>query len=754
MATNQKSSIHKRERVMAFTSRIANELLVTPFDNKCAVSNEITEKLTNSEFCEHCYSAPMFRQKTLKYLNEDFKDTDNDFETNYNDIKNEIHYQEVAYSNFKLWLNNLSDSRVYTINGNAGTGKTTFINYRKYEEKNIKWIILDIHLSRNHDEWFSDIRTVVQHFEQAQSKVYGCIMNKLWEMIFQGLDENGNYSLQRVYDNILSLVINYKNKFINQYPSGRKLLDEICELVETEKSIPQMVELSAETFKKYITGKVENDGDGVINILNIFLLVIRCLSDNIDDTYIIVFDNFERFIAKDELYNKDVDNIRLLLTSYVGRLNQAGSCHRQHFKFAMAVRDSTARMCGVRLQASDSEASNLDLSQWYNTQDIIDCKKKWYKLKNISIVNSELVEQIIGDSRICSNQTITGLKLLIDPLFNDNKRLIIDFIGSMIELPSNQKNIKLYIDLWNEDTSLSRFAARSIIRGMILNELEEKPDNLFEHLKTYSTKNNKNGIGDARKILTILYNNVNRGNENAIPLTSVLSELFHITNIEAVWNSDTYADKRKSISEILFYMNSYNRRENDWIQFIDLQFKENNYTLVIENANKLEQIIGQQMDNCTVHLMPAGRAYLMYIVASFEFFSLRYVKNYSPLFTLIPTPTEIIKYRSVIDLPCYKKIKSVIYYAEKCIRTLIYKEDTIKLYIDKSSIGKYHYTRIINQHKAYINAFATYIKEKYCIKENMNKKITDMYWSLHKEIITLGNSYNTFKNNMDNSLRS
>lgn len=733
---------------MAYESRIANELLVTPFDDKSMVSAEVSEKLTEEEFCEHCYSLPVFEQINKQYMGEDFNYEDSDLPTKYIEIENQIHQQSESYNNFQLWLNNFKNRKVYTINGNAGTGKTTFINYKKYKETNINWIILDIHLARSFDEWMSDIRTDIDHFEQAQAKVYGSIMNLIWKLLFQGLDENENYSLKVVYSNLVTLTDNYKNKFVQLYPSGRKLLDQVCKVMEGEQNQVFKIEESAKLFKQYIDGRIGTNSEGIINVLNILLLVLRCLETGFEKKYIIVFDNFERFIEKDELYNKDVDNVRLVLTSYVNKINEKGNCHRNYFKFAMTIRDSTARMCGVRLQASDAQASNLDLGNWYDTQDIIYLKKQWYKDNNIKVENSDIVEQITGDLRVFRNQIITGLELFIDPLFNNNKRLIIDFIGSMVELPGNAKNIEMYLNLWKENTSHSRFAARSIIRGMILDELEKKPDKLFEHLKTYSTSVNDNGIGDARKILTILHNNIQNGHENEMPLTAVLAELFHTFNIETIWNDPKYAKKRHTISEILFYMNSYNRRDNDWIQFIDLQFKNSNYDVIAKDADGLEEIISKNMKNCTLHLLPAGRAYLMYIVASFEFFSLRYVKNYVPLFTLIPTPEEISKPISVKELPCYIKIQGVATSAGRCIELLQQKEDSIKILMDKSAKGAYHYTRIINQHKSYINSFNTFVRNKYCESKEIDERTRRKYETLCREIMIQSNSYNKYESSM------
>lgn len=739
---------------MAYTSRIANQLLVTPYDDNSAVPEEVSERLTEEEFCEKCYSHPKFEWDMQQYLSEEKQFEYIDVQMNYDEIRNQIHQQKTAYDNFNLWLNNFDNNKVYTINGNAGTGKTTFINHKKYTETKLKWVILDIHLARSLDEWISDIRTEVSHFEQAQAKVYGSIMNKIWEMLFQGLDENNEYSIEVIYDNLLRLTDVYKEKYASKYPSGRKLLDEVCEVMAASGDVFAKVEAVAELFKEHINGKIEKDG--IISILNIFLLILRCLADSPEDKYVILFDNFERFIAKDELYNKDVDEIRLLLSSYIKRINQKGNMHNGHFKFVMAVRDSTARMCGVKLQASDVEASNLDLSEWYDTQNIIERKKKWYAEKGLPLETSDIVEQITGDLRIIySDHTVTGLKLIIDPLFNGNKRLIIDFIGSMVELPSNEKYVQAYCNLWKEDTDRSRFAARSIIRGMLLNELERKPDKLFEHLKTYSTRNKDNGIGDARKILTILYNNIQKGNENEMTLVSVFEELFRTRNVEKVWNNEIHDSKRKTISTILFYMNSYNRRENDWIQFVDLQFRESGRgrSIIVEDAAKLEQILNSDMRNFTIHLMPAGRVYLIHIVASFEFFSLRYVSNYTPLFALVPTPEEVERCISVKELPCYKKIECVARYAVQCIEVLQDREDTIKLLIGNSDNGKYHAVRIINQHKSYIESFATYIREKYCNMNTISDEVRKKYEILFREIMSQRNRYNKYENDSHKNWR-
>lgn len=222
-------------------------------------------------------------------------------------------------------------------------------------------------------------------------------------------------------------------------------------------------------------------------------------------------------------------------------------------------------MCNVSLHSADTAPSNLDLNGWYDVDNIIQRKKEWYKKSGIVIENIDLVEQIVGDYRRCGDNTLTGLKLTLEPLFNGNKRLLIDFIGGMLERPSDKEILNKYIALWKEDTSLARFAARSIIRGLVLYNIERNKDHLFEHLKTYSSHRNYNGLGDARKLLTILYNHIQNGEDNEMPVSEVLSKLFVTDNISEIWPSDEYTEKRKTI-DTGYYIEQYFHAHN--VRFI------------------------------------------------------------------------------------------------------------------------------------------------------------------------------------------
>ena len=192
--------------------------------------------------------------------------------------------------------------------------------------------------------------------------------------------------------------------------------------------------------------------------------------------------------------------------------------------------------------------------------------------------------------------------------------------------------------------------------------------------------------------------------------------------------------KRKTISEILFFMNSYNNRENDGIQFVEIQYrnegKDSEHNIEAGSPDELENIITNNMKNYTIRLMPAGRIYLERIVASFEFFSFRYCKQYTPLFALIPTVEEI-KTAKTEELPCYKTICVVTKYASQCMEKLMNGEDSIRINTVNGE-GVLHSTRIRNQHKSYIQNFILYITKKYI---DNNSTIDDRYKEKYRCLI-------------------
>lgn len=729
---------------MAYLSKIANQLLYTPFDNKAIVEERISSALTVDEFINNCYVKPDFE------LNEPYnKALDNNIEIYDYIYKQEMlndamYFHKKMKVNFDQWLNNKNAPKVYTVCGNAGTGKTTYINYLKNKSKNTNWIILDSSKSHDRVKWLGNITSLIYDFTFANKKMYSCVLEEIKRILFNDFQEDGRPDYSKIFDRISNISKIYNKKFKSFCPDGKEFFDEFSlKKIEYFKSKPKVVEEHAYLVKKYFDNlevKYKSHLNQLLReALDILLMLLRCsntLSSN--DCHIIVFDNLERFIACDEIHNKDLDEIRKSLISYSETINTFGSsCHYGKFKFIMVMRNRSAKMCRAKDQSTDELASNLDLNGWFIIDKIINQRKKWLSKQSFESDDMKLLEQIAGDMRICEKSAITGLKLQIDTLFNYNARLIIDFLGILIELPSNTIAIKKYQELWKQDTAVSRFAARSIIRGLILKVLEDN-DNLFMNLKVYSA-DNQCGIGHVRKILTVLYNN----DTPFMSLDKLLSMACGVNEIADYWHSNMPINEKKTIAEVLYYMNSYNRREDDWIHFIDLQLKSSKNSVSIEDANDLFNKLEQNMEDYTVTIMPAGESYLKYIVASFEYFSFRYHKTYAstyvPLFVAIPSYEEIEKCNNYEDLLCIKIINAVKDKAVECIEIMNQGID-ITININKVRDEKYHVTRIIDQHKGYIDNFTKYIKEQ-CIKRENSQLINEKYTNLIDKCIEIRNQY-------------
>lgn len=225
-------------------------------------------------------------------------------------------------------------------------------------------------------------------------------------------------------------------------------------------------------------------------------------------------------------------------------------------------------------------------------------------------------------------------------------------------------------------------------------------------------------------------------------LDKIMKELFCVNDISAFWSRKDKIQTKKDIAEVLFYMDSYSRRDNDWIQFIDLQYSDSSRSVVIESKHELFKMISNNLQNFSAKIMPGGIAYLKYIVASYEYFSMRYSKegSYYPLFDLIPEPDTINNCTNIRELVCVKNILFVQSKAQQCIRILGDEDPSFKLFTDNGK-GYSHKERIKMQHKDYLNLFVAFIEEKYCNNDDISDDIKNKYMGLISYINSIKRRY-------------
>ena len=694
---------------MGFYSLLANKLLKTPFDCRSVVDGNISKLLTEEEFFNHCYVHPM-SEDDLELVAEDENLDITDAVIRITYLKNLIKTIKTNEKKFDDWLSDPTNYKIYTISGNAGTGKTTYINYRRHFDDK-KWIVLDVDVAMASVPWFSGIKTKIYgDTSNAGKKIYSIILATISNIIFDDSCTN-EPDLDKLCSNFKHIIDSYNQNIKKLYPDGCEFFDDLAKINTKSKNKQKVLYEISNKLNKYFDLPEDEYSQCFFweKALNVLLILLRC-RDNDANEYAIVFDNLERFIANDEIYNEEINSVRRSLSSYVKPMCKAKHCHFGKFKILMAIRSSSARMTTMEQHTADELPSDMDISDWFVVDKIIDEKIKWYTDNQIELEDVTILQSIMGDIKHCQNE-LTGLKLFIEPLFNYNKRLIIDFICKVIENSNYEEIIKKYKELWSQNTQVSRFAARSIVKGVIIQELDSV-DNLFKELKLYTEDNEGRalGLGYCRKILTILYNE--EGKYTA--LKQVLSKVCGQKNIKEYLSMPEHQTDKEVISNVLFFMNSYNRRENDWIQFIDIQVKNSVKSIKVKDKNELETLIGTNIEDIELKITNAGKAYLEYIVASFEYFSFRYFKGikYKPLFSAIPSKQELQTTTSVENLECYRIINNVLQNAEKCLKEMKH-TSYIAINIGEKRKSKSHHMRIIEHHQGYIDHFIRFLKEAY-----------------------------------------
>ena len=723
---------------MPYTSITANRICATPLDNKSVNPQSIS--ISSQEFVEKYYAEPVFRhEETIRNQEHEEKNAFDIFLPG-SEWSGQLTTMLTEEMHFKNWLDGIDNSKVYTLSGNSGTGKTTYLHRLKFcEKKEHVWTIIDVYLSTIPIYWYDNICTNIPNFQKTVSKVYAAILTKIQEIFFPKNNKANNEI--RIYNNIKNILRNYKNAYKNKMIVSHDLFDSLVRKIKSFtllKPVSARIKELATCFFKFFRNTPREEY--LVKSLDVLVYALYCKNVMTDKYYILAFDNLERFIKMDEIFNIEIDELRRSLADYIRGLNGRGRFSHL-FKIILAIRCTTARMCGVKLHSADEDPSDLDLSGWFNIDEIIDCHVRYWNDHNIEVRYYKLIRQIVGDKRKCGDDSITGLEIFLSPLFNYNKRLIIDFLGIIVENLKNKEQypykemIEAYKKLWKENTMHSRCGARNIIKGIVLNKLKYS-DNLFVHLKMSKNvhpNDGEIGLDVCRRFLTTLYNLSEVNAREDISLTNLLNSMYYTDDISNLWKDRIF---RKTISEMIYYMNSYNRRTNDWIQFIDVQITEQIGTIVIDTVEKLEDIISNNMDYIYITLMPAGIVYLKYIMMSFEYFAVLYSKNYRPLYSLVPSQDEILKCTNIKQLSCCHMIRSVRDAANRYINNI---KDTHLVLGSHANSKNTFSSQLIIAHTSFLDNYVNYINslisglERKTVDGPITRNITAI--SKYKELV-------------------
>lgn len=739
---------------------VMNKLLYVPFNDDYKVEEYIKKQLTEEEFFRRCFVGPEIDDEIERLIkgneSEDGENESNveveDFEINLEkeELARRMHRQREELAALRTWMSG-RQAHIYCVRGDAGTGKTTFLHYLKYYYRNepIYWNIVDI---QNATDELSvlDCRISIPEFHTLYAKATSALLINLSNAVFPK-DINRRYLVSESANVTARLVKNYKEKYDGYFPR-EEIHNFFSGLCVSGDSAENTCRKNAKHIKVWVEDilKTQSLHDAFPIFLELYVYFVICIGNM--EHHIIALDNFERFIGVDEIYNGQ-------LTEFVTQLRstQRSIYANNHLPFQLIIfmRNTSVRMFASE-QAHELFPHTLDISSWFDASRVLKKKLEWYATNKIDIEGAGILLTIINDMGVCGD-TLRGLHFKISMLFNYNKRLVILFLLDVIVFSMNEGYIRKYLYYWNEceslQPSLNKFAARSIMFRLILNSLRR--DGFFIHIIEQSGVSGSDGsafsgTGCARKILSILYEHYML-NPNTVDLTymelDVLVSKLYVSDGDPMERllDDSNSEKLDMIAQVLFYMNYYDGRHDNWLQFVDIQYNHtDNKNVIMRDHTTLREYIRNHHESIKVRITNAGIAYMYYVVSSFEFFACKSItkKHHStyfgkidipPLLCSVPTEDEI-RNSDISELTCVKTITVVLKEAQQCIEGLNNSANPVPFRVKQNGIPKSHQERIVNAHRGFIDNFMECLEHLYKKQCQEDAKFECKFRELRREI--------------------
>ena len=727
--------------------KIADILMYAPFVSVYGVPNKVHEKLKNEAFFGEngCYIQPDFDNKAKNLINQTARSISEDMSGD--DWPEEVSDKLYALRQGKRdqaelirWIENNSDG-IFKILGDAGTGKSTFLHYLQWSRKDIGWHILDLKKAiREIEIYGSSISIPREHFVSLHGKVLSAIILEIKDILFEKTRrEDAAAQCRKKFQELLH---RYNSLIVDEFP-----LESYVELYENLSKIPlqenshhgdvNYCRACANVFTKYFTEKCfgqqrnrDSEATGLKCALTQLLIIFRCFGEQ-GRKELVVFDNIERFIGLDEIYNKELTNflgdMRNFCDNYKNKYQSAETnvdLFAKNYQFIISMRNTTVRN-HIPAEYNDFTRHSIDLSNWFSIGDIIHAKLDWYARHEITVLD-EIAKKHL--EYILSDESPTGLSPRLDLFFNYNKRLITSFLTeeALVEPVENQMHYLIFADYFYDKLSeprdiaaCSRFGYRSVIWRSVLDWLRKGDLFKKEILEKYETPEGRiSEINFIWRILSVLHyfsvaydgrGRECRGATHYMPFLDLIQKVYNESDDFATrFYEQGFNDERERMARLLFFLNYYNRDENSWFQFIDIQYN-------VEQANRknldswsvLYKLFFETRDSpekLGIRITATGKAYLNYVAPTFEFVSCMTKKM--PLLCCMPTEEELVKYKAR-DQRCMQIIFSTLQKIQAHILDLQpYTENLKMLYYQANDTLRQSYTeRIVKSTYGYLSNF-------------------------------------------------
>lgn len=773
--------------------KTADKLMYAPFTGVYEVSDEIREKLTVSEFFGEngCYVASDFETR-IKNLRETFLEdmTKDDWSVKKSEMIAALSTGKKAYETLTTWINYSGDG-IFTILGDAGTGKTTFIHHEKEIKKDLNWDILDLKKAVQGIKIYTSMISIPQEwFPALHGKVLSCVILSIKDYLFPETEMTLEKSHLKNRKQIQLLLQRYEERIVDALP-----LDEYNELyrrlqkVDFDPNNPhgnlEYCRECAKIIKQYITDYFvrhrnrDNEKDLLRSAITHLLIIIRCF-DKQSKKHIIVFDNIERFIGSDEIYNEELTNFLNDIRSFfddfrIEFMNRESNINRfaEKFQFLVSMRNTTVRN-HIPAESIDFKRHTIDVSSWFPIAQIIHAKMNWYERNHIAVIDkttSQHLEYILADTSPSQDQVLRGLGNKLDFLFNYNKRLIVSYLTDVLEDSSQPYYLTAansFYDMRNAQGPIAacvRFSYRAVIWRTALDWLRkdtlfqegifaEDEDKNEDEIKSREDVDPVPGINYIWKILVVLhhFSLVNGGDEleshgtdKYMPFLDLIKKVYNESgNFLTRFYEKEFSKERTRMIKLLYYLNSYNREKNHWFQFIDVQYNVDSANRKrIDTLDRFSNIFFEAKDNpqeLRIRITTAGKAYLGYVATSFEFISC--MLGNRPLLCCLPSEKDLQDY-TLNKQPCVIIIRKTLKEMRKYISDMQLqgKNSNLLYYRAVGSESETYVERLVKSTFGYLTNFVDCVIRIVNVSEEATEKKKNLVKLITSEAVKLWETY-------------
>lgn len=767
-----------------FANKIKRIFLAEPFTEK-GLSNLSQIKVPMSKkdfFDKQVYIEPFTEYSKTKneILDETYTGNENVLEDAYNGA---TYSEEVSLKSltlvedtFETKISDL-DGWLFVIKGVAGSGKTTYLNYlkNKFSDK-IVFHIFNFEETKQSVSFMSTTFDLEEQYYNNVCKVFSLLLIEVANVLSKNNKKNDEH-------------IEFVKKIVEKYNSSFKISEEnvlesglltpnvdiieqqnLFELLEQySKQRIDYAELSQKILdafrKKLLSSGAETT---LASIVGFIIRLYYCLNKINGKKHLCVVDNIETFVKYDEEHPVQVCEIEKIIKCFFSASHKVREIFapwkqvgkfETFYSFMIVTRDTTAStaLCEVQHEDDYKNENEVDISNWYCTEDILESKKSFF-LENKVVIPDDCYSKAYQSILCDFSKYHWGLSEIISKMYKHSHRRNIECIPDAIAvIPEDE--IIYFNEMWKkaqgrevEKSSLKLMCRKYIFRILIdhiqrkkyfdnlmvenspVNDKQRTLENVFDTINDKPSHEESSSY--ARKISTILYRfSLHGGRDRYISFPRLINSILKPINLP-----DEPTDSRiRNLGKILFLMNETRNEITNWTSLVCMKFsstriysEESLCNILVDEWNNYKNgtIEIDDTSKFGVKITDAG-GFFAKILPDFEYFCCRFLSSEPPLFSL-----NNLKYFTLYGKRSFRAIAIIRFIRKKafaCIDEVIDRDKSFFSSLDSHNIdfspmydSQYswlykdsdtseaivHPLRVIEQHCGYISNYLYYI-EKY-----------------------------------------